>query len=73
MIAVQLYLHERVCEELGKHGHRFVEQIDENTSLWVTPWDFHFTVPTIGPDKACAKSKLYEILADIEKQKPQMQ
>jgi hypothetical protein len=70
MIAVQLYPRQRVEDELRKHGCEKVEQIDEELSLWKTPWNVFFTVPEIGPDQMCPRSALYEILADIERTRP---
>jgi hypothetical protein len=73
MIAVQLYALSHVERELQKHGCERVEQIDEETALWKTPWDLFFTVPELGPDRMCPRSTLYEILADIESSKPPLQ
>jgi hypothetical protein len=73
MIAVQLYYQNHVEEELKKFGCSKVEQIDEELGLWVTPWDFYFTVPELGPDKMCPRSVLFELLADIERSRPTQQ
>ena len=70
MIAVQLLPKSRVETELAKFGCEKVEQIDEELSVWKTPWNFVFTVPELGPDRMCPMSRLYEILADIERSRP---
>lgn len=70
MIAVQIFFEDRVKDELGKAGCRFVAPIDDNNDLWATAWGMHFTVPALGPDRGCARSKLHEILADIERHRP---
>lgn len=70
MIAVQLFFGHHVAEELKKFGCEKVEQIDEETALWKTPWDVFFSVPELGPDKMCPRSTFHEILADIERTRP---
>lgn len=73
MIAVQLYGLAHVEAELAKYGCERVQQIDEETALWKTPWDMIFSVPEIGPDRMCPRSTLHEILADIEGSRPTSQ
>lgn len=71
MIAVHLLTEEEVAGRLNDHGCvKTSEHLDE-ASLWVTPWNFHFWVPEIGPDKMCAEYVLSRIIDEMLSTKPQ--
>ena len=70
MIAVHLLSPDKVAEELVKLGCRFLEELDQGHDLWITSWNFIFTVPKIGEDKWCPKYVLFEIMSDVEKCRP---
>lgn len=70
MIAVHLLSPDKVAEELGNCGCKFLEPLDATHDLWQTSWGFVFTVPKVGEDRWCPKYVLFEILADVERTRP---
>lgn len=69
MIAVHLLDQQEVAAQLEKAGCARVEVLSDELELWKAAHGFAFTVPTVGEDKRCPKSTLFEILADIERSK----
>lgn len=73
MISVYLLSQQEVAKRLNDYGcKRINERLDDETSVWVTPWGHHFLVPELGPDKVCAEYVLARIIEEeIQKTRPQ--
>ena len=70
MIGHRLLHPEEVAAALEPLGCYWCSNLDERTQLWLTPWGFGFTIPTIGDDRMCPQVVVFEVLADIERTRP---
>lgn len=70
MSRTSLLTPEQVAAQLEPMGCYWACNIDERTQLWLTPWGFGFTVPTIGPLRLCPQVVIFNVLADIQRTRP---